>query len=517
MLLRRLLRLAPAFLLPKPATASNSTSLPGTRPCDALAAAGLGDILLAPTDSGYEPQMATWWSLNAQLRPWCLVLPRSTAEVSLVLTTLVAAGHGAGSWHIAVRSGGHGWPGSNSVVNGVTIDLSHLNATRYDAAANRARLQPGARWEHAYAALQAQGNVTVAGGRDGGVGVGGFLLGGGISFFSGRHGFGCDSVVNYEVVLADGSVVYANATAHADLWRALKGGAGNFGIVTRYDLQAIPSTPLLYELRYLAANYSSAVVDAVVDYAGRNASYGDDALVTFYSHDVSISPAGDTVIGVIHVNTLGNADSEEIFDGLKELPALVNVTARETMADAAAGSKLPGGTLNAGSTRTFKNNPAILRYCVQLHEQLVASLTQSIGADSFTTLMFLQPIPAYLGRLGPQQLNGGGVANMLGLENMTDGAVIWTGGIGVSTGGEAALAVAQAALNAMSAQVASFAQSVGGLVDLVYLNYADPSQDPLGSYGADNVAFLRRVAAEYDPNGVFQSRVPGGFKISRVG
>ncbi|KAK0722622.1 hypothetical protein B0T26DRAFT_674306 [Lasiosphaeria miniovina] len=157
MLLPPLLRLAPAFLHLTLATASNSTSLLGTRPCDALAAAGLGDILLSPTDSGYEPQVATWWSLNAQLRPWCLVLPRSTAEVSRALATLVAAGHGAGSWHIAVRSGGHGWPGSNSVANGVTIDLSHLNATHYDGATNTARLQPGARWEHAYAALQAQG------------------------------------------------------------------------------------------------------------------------------------------------------------------------------------------------------------------------------------------------------------------------------------------------------------------------------------------------------------------------
>lgn len=94
-----------------------------------------------------------------------------------------------------MRSGGHSSTGSSSTVNGVTIDLSYLNTTSYNDETNIASIGPGGRWQTVYADLVKYG-ITVAGGRDGDVGVGGFLLGGGNSYYSGRTGFGCDSVVN---------------------------------------------------------------------------------------------------------------------------------------------------------------------------------------------------------------------------------------------------------------------------------------------------------------------------------
>jgi FAD/FMN-containing dehydrogenase len=77
---------------------------------------------------------------------------------------------------MALRSGGHGAPGSNNIVDGVTIDLSMMNSSHYDQATNTARVEAGGRWIDIYASLEQQG-VTVVGGRDGGVGVGGFILG----------------------------------------------------------------------------------------------------------------------------------------------------------------------------------------------------------------------------------------------------------------------------------------------------------------------------------------------------
>jgi hypothetical protein len=166
---------------------------------------------------------------------------------------------------------------------------------------------------------------------------------------------------------------------------------------------------------------------------------------------------------------------------------------------------------NAGSTRTFKNDLKILRYCVKLHKEYVESLKQSIGAEKFTTMIFFQPLPSYLGQIAEKR--GG---NMLGLERMDHSAgIIWTGGVSVNSD-EASLAIAQAQLNGMSAQIKKYAESVNGSMDMVYLNYADASQDPLGSYGSDKVQYLRDVAAKYDPAGAFQTRLPGGFKISRV-
>lgn len=86
-------------------------------------------------------------------------------------------------------------------------------------------------------------NVMVAGGRERDVAVAGFLLGGGTSLYTCRVGFGCDQVVGFEVVLADGRIIQANHNEHTDLFRVLKGGGNNFGIVTRFDMQAFPASP----------------------------------------------------------------------------------------------------------------------------------------------------------------------------------------------------------------------------------------------------------------------------------
>ena len=104
---------------------------------------------------------------------------------------------------------------------------------------------------------------------------------------------------------------------------------------------------------------------------------------------------------------------------------------------------------------------------------------------------------------------------MLDLDSQERNAIIWTGGVAVKTN-EAALAIAQTRLNALVAEIQSFSSSVAGGDRLIYMNYADSSQDPLGSYGQENVDHIRRVAAKFDPTGAFQERVPGGFKISRV-
>ena len=109
-------------------------------------------------------------------------------------------------------------------------------------AADRKKISigPGNRWADVYSKLDAQG-VAIPGGRVASVGVGGLVTGGGVSFFSGRFGFVCDNIVNYELVLPYGKVINVNASASADLFRALKGGSNNFGIVTRFDVKSFES------------------------------------------------------------------------------------------------------------------------------------------------------------------------------------------------------------------------------------------------------------------------------------
>ena len=137
-------------------------------------------------------------------------------------------------------------------------------------------------------------------------------------------------------------------------------------------------------------------------------------------------------------------------------------------------------------------------------------LIHALGPDSFVTLVFFQPLPAFIGKISTQK--GG---NMLGLNSQEHNAILWTGGVAVKTD-QQALAFAQTRLLAMVAELKSFSASLGDGSKLVYMNYADPSQDAIGSYGKKSVDLIRRVATEYDPTAAFQTRVPGGFKISRV-
>jgi FAD/FMN-containing dehydrogenase len=303
--------------------------------------AGLGDRLISPNDASYEAEVDSWWSKNGRQRADCFVLPRTSTEVATALTTLLKASDCDSDWDIAVRSGGHSSTGASSTIRGVTIDLSRLNSTSYNPTTKIASIGPGGRWQYVYADL-IKYEITVPGGRDGDVGVGGFLLGGGNSYYSGRTGFGCDSVVNFEVVLANGTIINANQTANADLWRALKGGSNNFGIVTRFDMEAVPAPDLFIDTRFLTFNYSYAMVDAVVGFANSNETLADDAFFTFLSHDMTVRP--EIFTAAVYVNTQGITDKTTPFDEVKALPVFYNSTTVENIADAAFASQVQSGT-----------------------------------------------------------------------------------------------------------------------------------------------------------------------------
>jgi len=172
------------------------------------------------------------------------VSPTSPEDVSEVIKALVGTSSSLESpeqqatCNFAVRSGGHSSvPGAVNSDGGVTIDLRALNDVKLSDDKSTAHIGVGARWGEVYTYLETF-DLSVAGGRVSQVGVGGLTTGGGISFFSPRYGWACDSVTNFQVVLADGSIVNANEKENRDLLLALRGGSGSFGIVTRVDMTA---------------------------------------------------------------------------------------------------------------------------------------------------------------------------------------------------------------------------------------------------------------------------------------
>ena len=166
----------------------------------------------------------------------------------------------------AVISGGHmPVPGAQSTDDGVLISLEALTALTFNEDKSIAQVTPGHVWQDVYSWVS-QSGLAVNGGRYGQVGVGGLLMGGGIGYFGSQFGWGCDSVVQYEVVLANSSVVLVNATSFPDLFWALKGGHNYFGIVTRYDMKTFPATDAFFSGTIWSAPATDAWFDALNAY-----------------------------------------------------------------------------------------------------------------------------------------------------------------------------------------------------------------------------------------------------------
>ncbi|KAH8197723.1 hypothetical protein TruAng_008101 [Truncatella angustata] len=419
-------------------------------PCDALITAGLSERVLTAIDPEYGDRISTYWSASAQLRPWCIVKPENTEEVSLALKTLTNANQGAGSWHIAVRGGGHSfWPGANNIENGVTIDLGSLNFSTYDFNTGLASLGLGGSWAAAFSSLADTYHVTVVGGREGHVGIGGFLIGGGNSYYTGKQGFGCDNVINFEVVLANGSVVNANASSNADLHKALKGG-------TAYD----------YDL------HAEVAPETLVDFASADQSQADDALIVLF-----VTSGEGITLSTAQVNTQGVTDSSS-FAKLAALPPVVDSMTTLSMAELAAGSINPA---TVWFSLTFAADLDFLKWVTALYETLFANLTTSLSTDDFNAQLLFQPIPSYFGQIGVEK--GG---NVLGLGILlTSNAVLLL--LIIQTEVVSSEAVAHAYGSTFIANVEAAAKKTGNNLPFRFLNYVNPSQDPLSSYGAENV------------------------------
>ncbi|KAJ4357068.1 hypothetical protein N0V95_002806 [Ascochyta clinopodiicola] len=468
---------------------------------DQLVAAGLQELVLLPDSDAYKDRQASYWAANVAMRPSCIVQPRTKEEVSHVLKVLAKAGG-----PIALRSGGHTqWAGSNDVHKGVTIDLGRMTNVTYDVHTKIASIQPGSQWSKVYQKLLGH-QVCVTGGREGQVGVGGFLTGGGNSYYAGLHGLGCDNIANFEVVLADGDIVHANANSHSDLWTALKGGSGNFGVVTRFDMYTFPAHNLWAGIRVAVGSEGDKLSQTMVDFTEQNRKNPQAAYILNYTFNPALS--ADTIVAHVIVDTAGTANATA-FDSIQKVPVFVDDVKERTMADMADSYKLPSHQQQVWFSLTFKNEVSIIRMASKMHDDLVDDLKTLMPASNFTTQCLFQPMPTLFAE---HSIRRGG--NVLGLDRLKENALLWL--VVGSTETPEEHTIMRKKLTAFSAALEKFAKSQHLNVDWRYLNYVDETQDPLKSYGQSNIDLIRKVAAKYDPSGVFQRTVVSGWKISKV-
>ncbi|KAL4877159.1 hypothetical protein BJY04DRAFT_230844 [Aspergillus karnatakaensis] len=474
--------------------------------CTALRNTSLGAQVLYPHDQAYHTSLGTYWRADIQqLYPACIVQPHSTEDVSLAISTLVEASDYTPRCKFAIRSGGHSTIlGSTNADYAVTVDLSMLNSTVYNPETSIASIQPGARWKSVYKAL-GKYNVAVPGGRGGAVGVGGFITGGGNSFHSAQYGFTCDAVVSFEIVLSTGEIINANKTHNSDLFKALKGGSGNFGIVTRFDLETFPSELLWGGIvTYDHQSTFDAQVDALIEFTDNVHLDPLASLIPLYTYN---SKLGFPIIAnsFVYAQPVAYPGAFQRFYNLPN----ISDSMRWTSVEGLVGELEPGGGLHENFfTLTFANDPRIVRKAIAIQDRLIEELKASVKSVNWSIISLFQPLPALFAQIGKQK--GG---NVLGLDEERNYILdlLWLTWDNVEDN-----PLFNRIGETFMDELEDYAKSVGGDYPYVYLNYAAANQNPLRSYGEENLEFLRTVSEKYDPLGVFQEQVPGGFKVSKA-
>lgn len=453
----------------------------------------------SPEDSRYEDRLDTYYSANSKLSPWCMVLPESAEDVSTIVKLFNKY-----QCPFGMRSGSHtAFKGGNAIEDGVTVDFSYMNATTYDENTKIASVRPGSTWGESYDALDEYGVVNI-GGRASVVGVGGFTTGGGYSFHSQSRGLACDAVSNFEVVLADGSIVNANKEENPDLFRSIKGGTGNFGFVTKIDQP-------VYESNELWAGFT------FFDFADRERAF--DAFTQFIvdmDEDIAsqvINSFQWTGTELTVITVMSNVDAipdAPIFENYRQIP----VTSSTTEIGKAAKlvpqftGATPLGIFPQWSTGLMKNDKKALTFMADKLESLVEKMQQASPDSNFEIILQFQPVTPRMVQIGKD--NGG---NALGLEDrVTDEpTIMWMVLLTSETAEEQEL-LAPIYFEYRD-EIEAYTKETGVDLDWQFLNYANGNQDPIRSYGAEAVEFLKATSQKYDPEGMFQKLRKTGFHI----
>jgi FAD/FMN-containing dehydrogenase len=236
---------------------------------DELKTAIRGQVLL-PGDPNFDQARSIW---NAMIDRHPAIILRCAGVADVRQGVAFARDNGL---PLAIRGGGHNIGGSALCDDGVVLDLTQMKSVRIDPAARRAYVEPGATLHDFDHEAQAFGLATPLG-INSTTGVAGLTLGGGFGWLSRRYGMTVDNLVSADVVTAEGEFLTASAASHEDLFWAIRGGGGNFGVVTRFEFALHPVGPLVYG--GLVVLPLAQARDALLKYRAANAAMPEELSV----------------------------------------------------------------------------------------------------------------------------------------------------------------------------------------------------------------------------------------------
>jgi FAD/FMN-containing dehydrogenase len=431
--------------------------------------------LIEPGDAGYEDARSIFNSMIDR-RPALIAQCESDADVAAALAH--AREH---ELEVAIRSGGHSVAGAGSVEGGLVVDMRRMNAVEIDPEARIARVGGGATWGDFDRAGQPHGLMTT-GGRVSTTGVAGLTLGGGSTWFERKFGAACDHLESVTLMTADGRSVTASETENTELFWALHGGGGNFGVATEFvfrlsELPAVTLAMLLWP-----ADAGPEVIRRYRDLFEAGAPEelgGAGAYITGPPEDfVPEHLQGELVSGVVAFYAGGEAEAREVLAPFLELEPEARMIAEMPYSEAQSAIDDPPGYRNYWSAEYLARLPdeAIDAFCSRAHDMVVPSPSQHI----------LFPL-------------GGALARNAGDWPMPYRHAPWAAhplGLWEDPGDdEQAKAWARGIVDDMRPYA----------IEGVYLNFIpNEGEDRLiAGYGRENYERLAAVKAEYDPDNVF--------------
>jgi FAD/FMN-containing dehydrogenase len=484
----------------------------------------LPDSIISPENiTSFKESMNAYWDQKAcEVAPACVVRPRNPQELSQAIKILKSEFDERNNeckttddGLFAVRSGGHSpVAGASSIEGGTLIDLSFFNQVTPSADKKRVDIGAGCKWIHVYTALEKQG-LAVAGGRNSAVGVGGLSLGGGLSFFSPRFGMVCSNIVEYEVVLADGSIVTASSTSNPDLWRALKGGANNFGIVTRFTANAFPSKDIWSGFLYIPPFEASRVLASFHEFLNRVVTNEEGKVYDEYAAGpitcfTYLQQLGIQAIAVALTHTKTPEPGIKwpacwATSRFAKLWRFWSTCSTKSLTAATDEMSVlnPPGRRQEFATTTIKNDKATLQATYQAYRDAISKIKEHRIKEMSWTLVLQPMLPDWARKGDP---------NVLGLDACTDEPLVnvsFTVNWALQKDDTMVRDITRAAVE----QIDAFAAAHGTGHRYRYINYCAFWQTPFTGYGDDNLEFMKEVSQRYDPEGLFQKGCVGGFKL----